>query len=94
MNNKKFKELQMLSQEGDLDVVPKGWMTRQQVAVVFKKSQVTTDKLLKRLLDKNLIQRKLFRARISSGVRPVPYFFLKVASELPSKASPRRPRQR
>lgn len=94
MNSKKFKELQMLSQEGDLDVIPKGWMTRQQVAVVFKKSQVTTDKLLKRLLDKNLIQRKLFRARIRSGVRPVPYFFLKVASESQSKASPRRPRQR
>ena len=94
MNNKKFKELQMLSQEGDLDVVPKGWLTRQQVSELFNNSQVTTDNLLKRLLDKNLIQRKLFRARIRSGVRPVPYFFLKVASESPSKASPRRPRQR
>lgn len=94
MNDKKFKELQFLSQKGDLDVIPKGWLTRQQVSKMFNKSQVTTDKLLKRLLDKNLIQRKLFRTRIRSGVRPVPYFFLKVASESPSKANPRRPRQR
>jgi hypothetical protein len=84
----------MLSQQGDLDVIPKGWLTRQQVCALFKKSQVTTDKLLKRLLDKNLIQRKLFRTRIRSGVRPVPYFFLKVASGLPSKVSLRPPRQR
>ena len=94
MNDKKFKELQFLSQQGDLDIIPKGWLTRQQVCAVFNKSQVTTDKLLKRLLDKNLIQRKLFRAKIRSGVRPVPYFFLKVSSVLPSKSSPRRPRQR
>lgn len=93
MTPSKYKELQFLSQQGDLDIIPKGWLTRQQVCALFKKSQVTTDKLLKRLLDKNLIQRKLFRARIRSGVRPVPYFFL-TASVASAKANPRQPRRK
>lgn len=80
MNKKRLKELDELLTLGETDVIPKEWYNRQQVAKANGKSVVQSDKLLKRLVEARLVERRMFRVRTNSGIRPVPYFFFGVAS--------------
>lgn len=88
MNSKRIRELNDILIKGDTDTIPKHWYNRHQVAKANKKSLVQTDKLIKKLVNARLVERKMFRVRTNSGVRPVPYFFFGVASVSATKPNP------
>ena len=81
MNAKKFKELQTLMAEGNAEPIPDGYYSRQQIAVLIQRSQVTADKFIVKCLEKGSMKKLYIRRPTLSGVRPLPYFFLLTASK-------------
>ena len=79
MNAKKFKELQTLMAEGNAEPIPDGYYSRQQIAVLIERSQVTADKFISKCLQKGSMKKLYVRRPTLSGVRPLPYFSLLTA---------------
>lgn len=94
MNSKKFKELQMLMTQGNIEPVPKGWMTRHEVAVHINRSLVTADRLIYASLAKGLMKKAMIRRPTASGVRLVPYFSFQSAIVGSTRLGRKRQRKR
>lgn len=74
MNSKKLKELETLMADGDVDIVPKGWYTRQEMATAFKRSQVQSDKIISKMVKNGAFKKKFFRIKTLAGIRSIPHF--------------------
>lgn len=69
--------LKALSETLVSDKVPKGFLTRQEVAKEMGKGIHQTDIFLKRLVSANKAEKKSFRVQTGAGIRPVPHYRLK-----------------
>lgn len=59
------------------DKVPKGFLTRHEIAKELNRSVDRTDEILRRLIAAKKAEKKLFRVLTGAGVRPVPHYRLK-----------------
>jgi len=61
----------------EIEIVPKGWVTANDAAVIFDKSESHTKRLLYAMVRAGKVDVKSFRIRTASQVRKIPHYRLK-----------------
>lgn len=74
MNINKLKKIEKLINNCEVEEIPDGWYSRQQIAKALNRSQCRSDEIISKMLKKKLIKRKEFKVRTNAGVRFTPFF--------------------
>jgi hypothetical protein len=74
MNINKLKKIEELINNCEVEKIPNGWYSRQQIAKALNRSQCRADEIICKMLKRKLIKRKEFKIRTKAGVRLSPFF--------------------